>query len=598
MNHTLQDTIKNLPEQPGIYQYFDKDKRLLYVGKAKSLKNRVKSYFRFAPILSAAPTLSTRIKKMIQETENIEYIVLKNEHDALILENSLIKQLKPKYNILLRDDKTYPYIYIDLKEEFPRFEITRKVIKGKNIKYFGPFSTSAREIYDSLYDLFPLVQKKGCLKSKKKCLFYEIKKCPAPCEKKISKDDYRKIVTKAISYINDKKALIGLLEDKMQKLSKKLLFEEAARIRDRIEKIKKSQISSEIDIAKLENLDIFAIAADKNRACILRLFMRDGKITSTSHSFLRSDSGFDYDEMYKRALLEFYSNPLPMIAKKILIPSKFAQLKDVQKFISEKFDRKIAVFVPQRGEKRKLTELALKNAKELLKIKKEQNSDDLLVSIKELFSLQKTPYVIEAFDNSHMQGSAPTGAQIVWEDGFVKTRYRHYNLQSLDEYSQMKELLSKRCQSFEKNPPPDLWIIDGGETLLKLAYDIAQSFGVDIDIIAIAKEKIDSIAHRAKGKAKDILYSKQKSFKLETNDKRLQFIQKLRDEAHRFALKFHRNQKLKIDKEISLLKKKGIGEAKVKKLLNYFGTFENIKNADFDELSKVIDKKSATILLA
>jgi len=220
----LKSKIASLPDSPGVYQYFDKNGRLLYIGKAKSLKKRIKSYFRFTPSLHPAPNLTPRIYKMVSEVENIEYIIVGSENDALILENSLIKQLKPKYNILLRDDKTYPYIYIDFDEPFPRPKITRKVIKGKNIRYFGPFPTAAKDILESLYELFPLVQKESCLKGKKACLFYQLKKCLAPCEGKITPQNYRAILNEAIEHIHDKKRLIAKLEKRMEKLAKNMRF--------------------------------------------------------------------------------------------------------------------------------------------------------------------------------------------------------------------------------------------------------------------------------------------------------------------------------------------------------------------------------------
>lgn len=204
----LEEKLKELPNNAGVYQYFDKEGHLLYIGKAKVLKNRVKSYFKFTPTLAPADKLSPRIFKMISEVKSLEWIVVPNEHDALILENSLIKQLKPKYNILLRDDKTYPYIVIDYKEDFPRLEITRKVLKDKNIKYFGPYSTGARDMLDSIYEIIPLVQKKSCIKGKEACLFHQINKCHAPCIGKISKEDYAKLIQEALEYIYNKSKIV------------------------------------------------------------------------------------------------------------------------------------------------------------------------------------------------------------------------------------------------------------------------------------------------------------------------------------------------------------------------------------------------------
>jgi len=592
---TLEEKLKNLPNQPGVYQYFDEQGRLLYVGKAKNLKNRVKSYFSFTPALSPAPKLSPRIYKMLSETKNLEYIVVDSEHDALILENSLIKQLKPKYNILLRDDKTYPYIYIDLNEDFPRFEITRRVIKKPHIKYFGPYSSGARDIYDSIYELFPLVQKRGSLKSKTKCLFYQIKKCLAPCEGLTTKDEYHTIVKEAIEHINDTQKLTKKLKTKMLSLAEELKFEEAKLLRDRIQKIENSSVITTIDLAKLESYDIFAVESEAKKACMVKLFVREGKVVSSDHHIFKSEFGFDQEETYKSILINHYKNELPFIPKEILLAYDLQEKDDIKEFILKNHNKNIKITTPKKGDKKRLIDLALKNAKEILRVQSLQK-DSILEEIKELFDLSRTPYTIEGYDNSHMMGSAKVGSVIYWEEKFIKSNYRHYNLTSNDEYAQMQELLTRRFENLEKNPLPDLLVIDGGETLLNLALKIVKQKNIFVDIVAIAKEKRDAKAQRAKGRARDIIWTKNGELKLSTDDKRLHFIQNIRDEAHRFAISFHKKQKLKEDKALSLLKKDGIGEATIKKLVLYFGTFENIKNATFDELAKVVGKSKAKIL--
>jgi excinuclease ABC subunit C len=588
---TLEQKIKELPQAAGIYQYFDKDDRLLYIGKAKLLRNRVKNYFRFTPTFQAANNLSPRIAKMISETVRLEYIVVESEHDALILENSLIKQLRPKYNILLRDDKTYPYIYIDLSEDFPRFEITRKVVKGKNVKYFGPFSLAAREIYDAIYDLFPLVQKKSSLQGAKLCLFYQIKKCLGPCEGKVTSKVYHKMVQEAMDLLYNKKGLILKLEEKMQDFSERLLFEEAATLRDKIEKIKSAESISGIDLAKLEDYDIFAIMIEEKVACGMRLFIRDGRVVSSSHTLFKSDTGFDKDELYKRLLLEYYQADIPLV-KHILLYERFSEMESIISLLKHRFGKSIMITIPQRGEKKRLVSLAKRNAQEILRLKKSQDNS-LLYDLKKLLNLEKTPYIIEGYDNSHLQGEATVGAMIKWESSFLKKEYRHYNLSAKDEYAQMKEMLERRVKSFAKSPPPDLMVIDGGETLLALALKIVKLSGANVDIVAIAKEKKESRAQRAKGKANDIICTKDGVLKLPHSDKRLQFLQTIRDESHRFVISYHRKQKLKSDKEVALLRAKGVGDATIKKLLQYFGTFSNIKKASLQELEGVVGTKIA-----
>jgi len=583
----LEKKVSLIPNKPGIYQYFDENRRLLYIGKAKDLKKRVSSYFR------PNAKLGARIANMVAQISSMEYIIVDSEHDALILENSLIKQLKPKYNILLRDDKTYPYIFIDLNEDFPRFEITRKVVKGKNIKYFGPFSTSANEILKSIYDIYPLVQKKGCLNSKKACLFYEIKKCLAPCEGKISSKDYMEIVKEAIGAINNRKKLIKKLKEKMEFYSQELLFEEAVTIRDNIQKIEKANILSHVDLAKLEDFDIFSVAIDEIRAVGVRLFIRGGKVTSSSYAHFKSDNGFDKNELYKVLLLEYYQQNIPFMPKNILVYEDFEALHLIEDILASNYHLKTKILVPAIGERKKLTELCYKNGVELLRVESSKNSTEILTQLKTLFDLQKTPFDIEGYDNSHMMGQATVGAVIKWNEKFIKKGYRHYNLEAKDEYAQMRELLTRRVQSFDKNSPPDLMVIDGGETLLKLALKIVKQNGVFVDVIAIAKEKRDAKSMRAKGKANDLIYTKNGEFKLSPSDKRLQFIQNIRDESHRFAITFFKKQKLKADKEISLLTKKGVGEATVRKLLQYFETFNNIEKASLEEIEKVVGTKIA-----
>lgn len=590
----LKNTIKNLPNKPGIYQYFDKDDKLLYIGKAKSLKNRVKSYFRFDNELSPAPNLNPRILKMIFEAKRLEYIIVDSEHDALILENSLIKQLKPKYNILLRDDKTYPYIYIDLSQDFPRFDITRKIIKGEKIKYFGPFSSSARVILDALYMIFPLVQKRGCLKEKKACLYYQLKKCLAPCENKVIEEDYALIVSDAIALINDRKKIVKLLEEKMKSASKLLNFEEAARLRDMQLAITNTINANQIDIARLEDFDIFAVSIEDNIACALRLFIRAGRVVSSTHNILNSQNGFDINELYTRLLFEYYTPQTPHLAKNILISDEVEDKDEIQEVLSKKCNFKFNIQHPKIGDKKHLCELAIKNANELIRQAKNKNNLDLLNQMQELYELENRPYSIETFDNSHLGGDASVGAMVVFENGkFLKTRYRHYHLENKDEYSQMRELLVNRALRFEKDSPPDLWIIDGGETLRSLAEDVIKSSGVYVDVIAIAKEKIDAKAHRAKGAAKDIIYTKKGKLSLSVNDTRLQFIQRLRDEAHRFAISFHRKTKQKNLAKSSNLKNAGLSDGVIKKLIDFYGTFEDAQKADIETLNGLFSKRMA-----
>ncbi|MDA3968658.1 excinuclease ABC subunit UvrC [Helicobacter ibis] len=588
----LLESIKSLPNKSGVYQYHDKDGRLLYVGKAKNLKNRVKSYFRFTPYLSPAPNLSQRIIHMLNATTSLRYIVLENEHDALILENSLIKQLKPKYNILLRDDKTYPYLCVNLNEEFPRIYLTRKVLKDKNLKYYGPYTTGARALLDSIYESFLLIQKESCLKGKKACLFYQIKKCLAPCEGKVTKEDYSKILSNALECIDNPKKILKILEEKMNLYSQAMRYEEAMIYRDRIQKIQGINKLSMVEIPSLEDLDVFAFLSLGNKGALVKFFIRNGKIVSSTTNTIKSQYEINELEIYTQALINYYSLSLPFVPKKILVPFDFGDsLAWLEDFLQNRFHKKIQIINPKSGDKKRLCTLALSNAQEALRIS--NKDDEITKDIQELFSLQNRPYRIEVFDTSHHKGEQCVGAMVVYDDRFIKEDYRHYLLHFKDEYSQMREMLSRRIESFSENPPPDLWVLDGGVGQINIALELLKKAGVNLEVVSISKEKLDSKAYRAKGRANDILRSKDGEYKLVSSDRRLMFIQKLRDEAHRFAITFHQKQKQKTMQQSKLLEIKGIGKATQKRLLDYFGDFESVHKASLKELEIALGEQKA-----
>ncbi|MDE5591542.1 MAG: excinuclease ABC subunit UvrC, partial [Helicobacter sp.] len=506
LNDKLLKDLKSLPNASGVYHYFDHKGKLLYVGKAKNLKNRIKSYFRFNPKLSPSPTLSPRISHMVLQIAQLRYILVENENDALILENSLIKQLKPKYNILLRDDKTYPYLLVNKNDDYPRIVLTRKIFKKtKNISYYGPYSSGGRDLLECLYEFFPLVQKESCIRGKKACLFYQIKRCLAPCEEKITKKEYADILQEALECIQNPDKILAKLEKKMEFLSQNLRFEEAMILRDRITKIKQINPYSTVDFAKLEDLDIFALAFEGKKGMLVKFFMRKGRIISSSLQSFKSEYGLDSIAIYKQAIIDYYHRELPFVPKQILIPYDLGDSKqELEDFLSQRFGKKISISFPKSGEKKKLCSLALQNAKENLRLN-HQGEDDILLAIKELFDLSCMPYRIEVFDTSHHKGTQSVGAMVVYEEEFIKESYRHYRLEGRDEYSQMEEMLRRRIESFKETPPPDLWLLDGGVGQINLAKRLLESVGANVEIIGISKEKIDAKAHRSKGRAKDIL---------------------------------------------------------------------------------------------
>ena len=592
----LIDEIRTLPNEPGVYQYFDAQNRLLYVGKAKILKNRVKSYFKFTPSLAPAEKLSPRISKMISEAVHLEYIVTPSEADALILENSFIKQLKPKYNILLRDDKTYPYIFINLNDDFPRFEITRKVIKGSNIRYFGPYFSGASELLEALYINFNLVQKKSCIKGKKACLFYQLKRCYAPCEGKISKENYAKIVNEAIAALQNPNLLITRLEELMLNYAKAEDYEQAAATRDKIQILKNMQTKVEVDLAKLEDFEAYSVACVHDMICAVRFSVQSGKITGVKTDITQAKNAQkdEINEAYKQAILKSFIAGQPIISTKIYVNESFEDSELVEEILNERFGRKFSITCPKIGDKRKICEIATKNTEVSIEKYLKTHDNVLLNEIKEYFDLAHTPYVVEAYDNSHLFGEASVGAMVRYEHGeWAKQNYRHMHLSSKNDYDQMKESLTARALRFDKLSPPDLWVIDGGEVLLNLACEILASSGANVDVIAISKEKIDAKAHRAKGEAKDKIYTKSGSFSLSTSDKKLQFFQKMRDESHRFVISFHRKTRQKNDMQRSILKQAGVSEGSIAKLISFYGSFDKISEANLDEVAKITNKSVA-----
>lgn len=580
---SLIDTIKNLPDKNGIYQYFDDKLNILYIGKAKSLKRRVKSYFTLKDNrVSPASNLSPRIFNMVSKISIIKTMVVDSEQDALVLENSLIKSLKPKYNILLRDDKTYPYILIDKNLDFPYLEIVRKINKKSGLLYFGPYPKGIRDIIDSIYEFVPLVQKKSCLRGKEPCLFYQIKRCFAPCANLINKEEYSLYLSQSITLLNNPNKIINLLQKKMLDLSSSLRFEEANNLKIRIERIKQITNDITIDLAELYNFDIFAIYSKDDRSVLMKIFMRDGKITLSDYQLIsHNNNDVDLNYFYTQSLINHYKNNPPIIKlDAILLPFDLDNKANILGVIKSN----IKIINPKYGDKKRLIDLAINNAKNILENNKEIS---LGASLKELLNLENIPLRIEVFDTSHHKGSNCVGGMIVYEDGnFIRDKYKRFNLSGSDEYSQIEEMLKRRIKYFKQESPPDLWLLDGGMGQINIALSLLESSGINIDVIAIAKEKINHRAYRAKGGARDILRSKKLELRLDKSDKRLLFFQKLRDEVHRYSITFHRKKK-----NLNFLKNKYTPQ-QIKKLLNYFGNFDNINNATSDLISYVLKRKS------
>lgn len=588
----LKEKIRQTPHSSGIYEYFDDKNRVLYIGKAKNLNKRVKSYFNLngeTPTPSAK--LSRRIAIMVSQIAHIQTIITQDEKDALILENSLIKQLKPKYNILLRDDKTYPYIFIDKGDEFPRPEITRRVENDKNHLYFGPYSSGGKEILNAIYEVCPLVQKKSCLAGKKACLFHQIGRCYAPCEGKISPEKYGEILQNAINLLQNPQKLLKILEAKMRALAQNLRFEDANEIKRKISAISQNVSASSIDLAKLYNCDIFVIEGGAEKSVLVKIFMRDGRVVfSDSLMINHAQSELDLEALYRQILLNHYKNNPPRALDSIILPLDLSDSAVISEFFKQSFGRSVKILHPKSGEKKKLLSLAQNNAKNILQNSAQNAESSILHSLKSLLNLQNIPNRIEVFDTSHLQGDNAVGAKIAYENGeFDKRTYKRYALSGSDEYAQMSELLTRRASRFSEDTPPDLWLLDGGSAQIKIAREVIASCGANVDIVGIAKEKVNHRAYRAKGGARDILRTEDLELRLERDDKRLMLLQKLRDEAHRFAISFHRKKQRKS------LEKSAFSEryspAQTKKLLNYFGSFEAVQNADETLIKEILRKR-------
>lgn len=592
----MQESLKLLPDNSGVYRFYDSNSRLLYVGKAKNLKNRVKSYFKFTPEFGAANDVSVRIAKMLFEAKTIEWTITTCEADALILENSLIKQLHPKYNILLRDDKTYPYIVVDYNEKFPRLEITRKTIDGGRKKYYGPFVGSARELLNVIYEKYQLVQKRSCAKGKKACLFYQIERCLAPCQYEVDEIAYKKILDDAVNAIFEKKPLLDFLENKMQNLALNERYEEAAEARDAFFAIKNMSVQSGIDLAKNSMFDAIAIVNENENGVIVRAFIRNGKVTSISHSFIKHFDEQNLDEAYRASIIDFYREDLNSLTKEIVVANEFDGMDSLASLISERFTHKVSIASPKIGEKKSIIEFLKLNGAEVLR--KTNEKADITKRIKSLFELDFTPSRIEVFDASHLGGKNPVAAMVVWDGSdFDRANYRTYHVEGADEYSQMRETLTRRALDFENNPPPDLWLIDGGEAQRKLAQDIIDSSGAFVSVASIAKAKSSGRANRAKGMVADRIFYKNGEIKLPSTDARLQFLQRLRDESHRFVLNFQRKTRNKENKQISLMKEAGVSVGVVQKLIAALGSFEAIKEAKEDVLISIVGQKATNKIL-
>ena len=578
---------KDLSNSPGVYRMIDSNHKTLYVGKARNLKKRVSSYTKYSGH-------SLRIQQMIFATSSMLFLTTKNETEALLLEQNLIKQLKPKYNVQLRDDKSFPYIFISSEHDFPRLEKHRGQ-KKRSGNYYGPFA-SAGAVNRTLNTLQKVFLLRSCTDKEVKagnrpCLNFHLKRCAGPCCGKISKSDYSKLVASADQFLR------GRSEEVQKKLSKEMIFaskemnyELAASYRDRIKAISRIQSIQGINPQKVKEADIFALNFQSGQACVQVYFIRYNQNWGNRDYYPKVSSDMTKKEILEAFLGQFYLNRLP--AKVVLISNTIDNQNLLEKLFSEKLGKIVKIINPQKGEKKELVIDALRNAKEGLERKMAENSTqkNLLLKMADLLNLKNSPERIEVYDNSHIQGAYAVGAMVVsGPDGLMKSEYRKFNIKTSelgnrDDTSMMQHVFSRRFK--KKNTQdlkiPDVIILDGGKGQLSVIQNYLHDIGYgNIPIVAIAKgEKRNSGLEK-------FYHNKNNELEISNNDPLRYFLQRLRDEVHRYVIGAHRQKRSKSLMSTRLDEITGLGGIRRKNLLMRFGSTKEVSKASVNELQKV-----------
>lgn len=617
----IEEELKKLPAKPGVYIMHDEDDRIIYVGKAVVLKNRVRSYFR----KSTNKTL--KIRTMVSKIAWFEYVVTDSELEALVLENNLIKENQPKYNTLLKDDKTYPYIKVTTGEDYPRVFLTRKVRKD-NAKYYGPY-TSAGSVKDTIELLCKLYKIRTCTnkydhtiydggasaeeKLGNACLYYHIHQCSAPCLGIVSREEYRESIQGALDFLNGNyKPLISELTDKMKREAEALDFEEAAITRDLIESVKAVAQKQKITDTGGEDKDIIAMAREGDSVIIQVFFIRDGKIIGREHYYMKHTEDTGDDEIIRNFVMQFYAGT-PYIPKELIIPVQIEDMDLCADWLSGKRGTLVKLTVPVKGRKEKLVELAEKNARIVLQQdieKLKRNKARTEGAVKEISDLLGIDDVsrMEAYDISNISGYDPVGSMVVYEQGRPKKNdYRKFKIKSVEgpnDYASMNEVLTRRFthgledrkEAGDKEGAdggygrfskfPDLILMDGGRGQVNIALDVLDRLGLDIPVCGMVKDD----NHRTRG-----LYYNNVEIPISRNSEAFKLITRIQDEAHRFAIDFHRSLRSKGQVHSVLDDIEGIGPARRRALMKSFDSIEDIKNADIERLMEVpsMDRKAA-----
>lgn len=599
MAFDIQEELKKLPGKPGVYLMHDADDTIIYVGKAISLKNRVRQYFQ------TSRNKGPKIERMVTHIARFEYIVTDSELEALVLECNLIKEHRPKYNTMLKDDKAYPYIKVTVNEDFPRILFSRQMKKDK-AKYFGPY-TSAGAVKDTIELLRKLYDIRSCNKSLPKeigkdrpCLYYHIHQCKAPCQGYISKEEYGEQIKKAISFLNGNyNDIIKELTGKMTEAAEEMRFEQAAEYRDLIDSVRRIGERQKITNSDGEDKDVIALAMDKEDAVAQVFFIRNGKLIGREHYYLRIGEEEQKSEVLLTFMKQFYSGT-PFIPREIMISEEIAEQELMEEYLSSKRGQKVRIRVPKKGSKEKMVELAERNAQIVLdqdreRIKREEGRT--VGAVKEIARWLNLPSIdrIEAYDISNISGFQSVGSMIVYEKGKPKRAdYRKFKIKSVEgpnDYASMKEVLSRRFlrgiqedSGFERLP--DLIMMDGGRGQVNIALEVLEEMDLAIPVCGMVKDD----KHRTRG-----LYFRNVEIPIDRNSEGFKLITRVQDEAHRFAIEYHRLLRSKGQVHSILDDIPGIGPTRRKELMRHFQGIDDIKAATVEELSGLpgMNKKAA-----
>jgi excinuclease ABC subunit C len=592
-NIMLKEKMASAPRGSGVYLMKDAHGKIIYVGKANDLKSRISSYFTGKDTRPMAPFLMARV-------HDIEFLTTSTEKEALILENNLIKRHRPRYNVTLRDDKTYYYLSLDPTEKFPRLQLARKRLNNAAL-YFGPYPSglTAKETLRFVQQVFPL---RSCLNRDFKlrprpCLEYQIGRCLAPCKGLIDEESYRKLADNAVSFLKGRRReLISELKKQMEQASGELNYEEAARLRDRIAALEHALEKQNVDWGNEKDQDVVGLFSQDDNYQICILFVRGGKLLG-SKSFAPIKVKTGMTEIVSSCLTQYYDGEAD-IPDEIIIPCRFSDEQVIIEWLTEKKNRKVTLTVPSIGTKNALLDMADENARNIWETahKSHQQKAAALQILQEKLSLSKLPRRIECYDISNISGKHAVGSMVVFQDGEPdKDSYRLYRIKTIsepDDYGMMHEVLSRRFANGENLP--DLVVVDGGKGQLNVALLVLKDLKIRIDVIGLAKEERTifpgkSAGKKKTGKPEDRFYlpGRKDAIYLSAWPQALHILQQVRDEAHRFALNYHHQVKQK-DDLISILDDiPAVGEARKKTLLNHFGSSKKVKESSIDELQKV-----------